>query len=288
MRWQRKPPTPEALLTKSIRDYSPQIKTLEAIHTRRNALTPIVDCSYCGKPFKRSKCAIRERNYCSKECSNLGKGPFISKSTKGKIISEAQKDKLRQYSGEKSAAWKGGKPSCKVCGKEINHGSQYCLSHKHLLWTQEKWDAAHNGVREKLTGKMPKNTSTPGKFGNITRGWYEVNGIKMFFRSKWEVNYAFYLNFLVRQKQIKKWEYEADVFVFEKIQFGTRSYRPDFKVTRIDGEIEYHEVKGWMTPKSKTQIKRMGIYFPEVNLIVVSRKEYGVICKQVGKMLGCI
>ena len=79
----------------------------------------------------------------------------------------------------------------------------------------------------------------PGAFCNIKRGYFDINGKKMFFRSKWEANYACYLDFLVKQKQIKKWEYEPDCFIFEEIKFGTRSYRPDFKVTNNDGSVIY-------------------------------------------------
>ncbi len=124
-----------------------------------------------------------------------------------------------------------------------------------------------------------------GKFGNIKRGYFNINGKRIFFRSKWEANYALYLNFLIRQKQIKKWEYEKDVFIFHKIKFGTRSYRPDFKVINNDKNIEYHEIKGWMTPKSKTQMKRMKKYYPEIKLILIEKDSYMDIKNKVGKML---
>ena len=124
-----------------------------------------------------------------------------------------------------------------------------------------------------------------GKFGNIKRGWFKIEDKEMFFRSKWEANYVLYLNFLIKQLQIKKWEYEKDVFIFDKIKFGTRSYRPDFKIFNNDGNIEYHEIKGWMTPKSKTQLNRMRIYYPKIKLIIIDRKIYDDIVKKVGKAL---
>ena len=127
---------------------------------------------------------------------------------------------------------------------------------------------------------MPKNTMKPGKYGNIARGWFDINGRKMFFRSKWEANYALYLDFLVNKKKIAKWEYESDVFVFEKIKFGTRSYRPDFKIYNTDSTIEYHEIKGWMDKKSATQIKRMRKYFPDIYLRVIMAAEYLKLSKQ--------
>ena len=124
-----------------------------------------------------------------------------------------------------------------------------------------------------------------GKFSNVKRGYFDINGERLFFRSKWEANYALYLNFLIKQNQINKWEYEKDVFIFEKIQFGTRSYRPDFKIYKNDGSFEYHEIKGYMTQRSKTQIKRMAKYFPEVMLILITSKEYKELKSKIGSLL---
>lgn len=50
------------------------------------------------------------------------------------------------------------------------------------------------------------------------------------------------------------------------------SYLPDFRVTKNNGTKEYHEVKGWYDPKSKTKINRMRIYFPEVKLLLIDVK----------------
>jgi len=176
-----------------------------------------------------------------------------------------------------SIALKGKKQSKEAIKKRFESRKGY----KHSLETKKKMREAHIGEKnpmfgKKFTnahkkklgdakrGKMPHSMMRPGKFGNVQRGWFNINGKRMFFRSKWEVNYALYLDFLVKQNEIKRWEYEKDVFIFEKINFGTRSYRPDFKVTNNNGSVEYHEIKGWMTPKSKTQLKRMTKYYPEI------------------------
>jgi len=120
---------------------------------------------------------------------------------------------------------------------------------------------------------------------NVKRGYYDINGKNMFFRSKWEANYALYLDFLVKQKQIQKWEYEKDTFVFEKIKFGTRSYKPDFKIYNDIRLIEYHEVKGYMTARSKTQLKRMKKYYPDIKVVLIDKEVYEDIKKKLGKML---
>jgi len=191
----------------------------------------------------------------------IERGKKISKSLKGKPKSKEHVQKLKGIIP---------KP---------NQGFQ--KGHKNYL-TKE--------VRLKMsktrTGKMPLNMQRDGKFGNVARGWYEINGKKMFFRSKWEVNYALYLDFLKKQGEIKKWEYEASVFIFHKIQFGTRSYRPDFRVTNNDNSIEYHEVKGWMDKKSATKLKRMRIYYPKVKLILIEKDGYHDLVKKIGRLVG--
>lgn len=105
-----------------------------------------------------------------------------------------------------------------------------------------------------------------------------------FFRSRWEANYARFLNLLKSQGEIAGWEYEPDTFWFEKIRRGVRSYTPDFKVTAKDG-CYYVEVKGWMDPKSKTKIKRMAKYHPDIDLRVVDAKAYQEIARKMGRAI---
>lgn len=101
-----------------------------------------------------------------------------------------------------------------------------------------------------------------------------------YFRSAWEANYARYLNFLVKQKAIIGWEYECQTFWFETIKRGVRSYKPDFKVKNNDGSHEWHEVKGWMTPKGATAIKRFKKYYPDEKHILVDAKWFASAKKQ--------
>ena len=137
-----------------------------------------------------------------------------------------------------------------------------------------------------LAGKMPKNIMFGNNhYPNVQRGEYECSKGSVYFRSKWEANYALYLDWLIAQKQIKAWEYEADMFMFEQIKLGTRSYRPDFKVFTNDGLFEYHEVKGYMDSKSKTKLKRMAKYYPEVKLILIDKDYYADLKKKIGRML---
>ena len=108
-----------------------------------------------------------------------------------------------------------------------------------------------------------------------TRGGKREDLDNTYFRSAWEANFARYLNFLVENGDIMKWVYEPDTFEFTEIKRGTRSYTPDFKVfDSVDAEPYYYEVKGWMDAKSKTRLIRMAKYYPDVKVIVIGKKEY--------------
>ena len=119
--------------------------------------------------------------------------------------------------------------------------------------------------------------NSPVKF---LRGHYDINGDDFFFRSKWEANYALYLNFLIKQGQIKSWEYEPQIFYFLKIKRGTRSYTPDFKVWVSGAIYEWHEVKGYMDAASNTKLKRMALYYPAEHIKLIQRPLYNEILKK--------
>jgi len=103
----------------------------------------------------------------------------------------------------------------------------------------------------------------------------------LFVRSAWEANYARYLDWKQKQGVVHRWEYEPDTFAFHEIRRGLRLYTPDFKVWDTeDAEPYYVEVKGWMDPKSKTRLKRMAKYYPDVEIRVVGAREYRVLSRQ--------
>ena len=103
----------------------------------------------------------------------------------------------------------------------------------------------------------------------------------VYFRSSWEANYARYLKWLVAQGEIVTWKYEPRRFIFEAIKLGTRSYTPDFQVFLSKENYQWHEVKGWMDPKSATRLKRMAKYFPDETIIVID-KEWFIQAKHTG------
>jgi len=116
-------------------------------------------------------------------------------------------------------------------------------------------------------------------------GWREIGEKRKFYRSKWEANYARYLEWLKRNNQIIDWQHECKTFWFEGIKRGCVSYLPDFLVIDLDNSESYHEVKGWMDDRSKTKLKRMAKYYPEVKLLVIASKEYKELTKKMSAII---
>lgn len=121
--------------------------------------------------------------------------------------------------------------------------------------------------------------------GSWKAGWREVGLQRCYFRSRWEANYARYLEWLRGIGEIASWEHEAHVFWFEGIKRGCVSYLPDFKVTNPNGSVEWHEVKGWMDARSKTTLARMAKYHPNEKLVVIREKQYKEIGRKVSSLV---
>lgn len=182
--------------------------------------------------------------------------------------------------------------------KNNDHPQGY-LGKNHSIETKEKisnksknmWS---NMTEDKLAEITMKHVKTRHKNGTLypnrskctwKQQWATVGGVRKYFRSQWELNYAYYLEWLKSKGQIKSWEHEPETFWFDGVKRGCVSYLPDFKVTENNGSIVYHEVKGWMDDRSKTKIKRMAKYHPDVKLIVIDSKAYASLSKDVSGLV---
>ena len=149
---------------------------------------------------------------------------------------------------------------------------------------KQMWVNMSEETRERISKAASINGSKAGMNrlnASWKQGWREIGGINKYYRSRWEANYARYLEWLKKNNQILSWKHEPHTFWFEGIKRGCMSYLPDFEVTELDGKIIFHEVKGWMDDRSKTKIKRMAIYHPDVKLIVIDGKGYKAIEKKI-------
>lgn len=115
--------------------------------------------------------------------------------------------------------------------------------------------------------------------GSWKAGWREIDDKRHYFRSRWEANYARYLQWLKLRGDILDWEYEPETFWFDKIKRGVRSYLPDFRVHELNGTKPLHEVKGWMDARSRTTLRRMAKYHPGEKIILIREKEYRAISR---------
>lgn len=166
-------------------------------------------------------------------------------------------------------------------GKNHSEETKKIMSEKH-----KKLPPMSEETKQKISDTHKKNfleNNFNKKQNNYSRskmGYYDIDGEIMFFRSSWEPVYAKFLNILIKTKVVDCWEHESETFWFNEIKRGVRSYTPDFKVFFKNGEIEYHEVKGWMDDRSKTKISRMKKYHPEVKLVLIDQKIFNQLKKQ--------
>lgn len=246
-------------------------------------------CSHCGKDFISNR---KRTKFCSRECSlgsrrgNLNsswKGgkvrricgtcgieyesfPSINKRFCSKKCSQPGKGK----SGKLNPNWRGGGAQlvCPNCNKEFNVAPSQVNT---KVYCSRECFFAHSFQHSSKRWKT--------KFGMSGTKSGKRADLGIFVRSAWEANYARYLNFLQGIGAVASWGYEEETFEFP-VKRGTRSYTPDFKVKWNDGSVEYHEVKGWMHPKGKTALDRMGRYHPGIKIILIGQKEYRALSRQ--------
>lgn len=155
----------------------------------------------------------------------------------------------------------------------------------------DSWVNKTDEDKAQQTMKMMKTRVQNGTYTNERKGttwkaaWREIGGVRKYYRSKWEANYAYYLEWLKVNGHIKSWLHEPKTFWFEGVKRGCVSYLPDFYVVENDGSEAYHEVKGWMDARSKTKIKRMAKYHPNTTLIVIDSKAYKELAKKVSAIV---
>lgn len=133
----------------------------------------------------------------------------------------------------------------------------------------------------------PRNL--PDSYTRSKQAWRTIGGKRHFYRSKWEQNIACYLQTLQTAGHLTDWHYEPDTFWYHQISRGIRSYTPDFRLHwKKQGLVEYWEVKGIMDSKSRTKIKRLKKYYPDVKLKVIGKREYSRISKNAHYIAGWI
>jgi hypothetical protein len=190
--------------------------------------------------------------------------------------SRTSNDRIKKLTGERTKRMfcENGHPRGMLGKKHSEEAKEAIGKSSVALWASMTSDQKSAKTLLMLRTKIERygTLAIPRPNASWKAGWREIGDGKKYYRSRWEANYARYLQFLKEQGEILSWEHEPTTFWFEKIKRGCRSYLPDFRVVNKNGTEEYHEVKGWMDDRSKTKIKRMAIYYPKVVLRVLDAK----------------
>lgn len=198
-------------------------------------------CAGCGAQFALTRTSGKGQ-YCSRACARRAIG--VSTMAKNRRAQSPTSNK------------------CAKCGATFpaapSHHRKYC---------SQKCSCDDADLKTRRVVTMRTNGTSPKGYSRGSAAWIELGGKRLYARSRWEANYARYLEWLKQRGEIIEWEHEPHTFWFEKIKRGVRSYLPDFRVTLHAG-IQWHEVKGWMDAKSKTKLKRMNKYYPRETVLV--------------------
>ena len=204
---------------------------------------------------------------------------------RSKIRKYATKEERNAASSERMIAWhkknphpRGmlGKTHSEPFKKEMSKRLKKAWKDPNHKFNSEEF---RDNLSERMSSQMVKRIKKGGNIYSSAKGGTRTD-LGFYVRSRWEANVARYLKYLQEKGSIYKWEYEPDTFWFEGIKRGTRSYTPDFKIwEKSDSKPYYWEVKGYMDPKSKTRLKRMEKYHPEVKIHLIMQKEYSSITK---------
>jgi hypothetical protein len=211
-------------------------------------------CAFCGIEYWH-----KANSTCGPECATKAMGR----------ITEAK-------SAAHKTMWKNNPHPRGMLGKNHTEGARRRMGASHSeRWANMPAEEIEEHVMKVQRGRRAAGVTAVHRHGASWKAaWREIGGKRKYYRSRWEANYARYLQWLKEQGSIEDWSHESDVFWFEGIRRGVVSYLPDFKVTTISGSVEYHEVKGWMDSRSRTTIKRMAKYHPTVRLVVADKDVY--------------
>ena len=158
---------------------------------------------------------------------------------------------------------------CKDCGVQISKNAKRCFSCAAIA---KRGKSVSPSTQWKV-GEMPAS-HLRDNFGNK----YNVSPAHMrtyknvVYHSKMEADYAAYLDLLINTGEIKEWSSQF-AFPIEVKGNLIAKYFCDFKVTKPDGTLEYHEVKGHATElyKLKRQLVEL---LHGVEIIEIKQKDF--------------
>jgi hypothetical protein len=167
-----------------------------------------------------------------------------------------------------------------------NNETRKKIAEKSTLFWMRITKKEYNDLLIKRAKAMVNNNNKTGLVGDKKKTWKSqwqtIGGKRNYFRSEWEVKYAYYLEYLKNNNKINDWEYESKVFFFKNSK--VIMYRPDFTVYDLNNKITYHEVKGWFDERSIEIFKLIKEQYPKINLIVIDKSKYKPIEKFINQL----
>lgn len=265
----------------------------------------ILKCAQCGVEF--AAYPSRSRKFCSPECAysnqeRITRIANLQRKKRGSKICPGCGNEFQlrtgggtTYCSQSCAAAHVGKrtmaanrkvsprtkfvkTTCPTCGKEF----EYWSSSKRIYCSSSCSGNNPDRVTKIVISRRSKVQENC--YSRCRRGWVELGTRRFYAKSRWEANYGRYLEWLRSNGQIADWEYEPETFWFHGIKRGVLSYLPDFRVVSNDGRVVFHEVKGWMDPKSKTRLRRMTKYHPSTSVLVLDSQWF----KNNSKMMAAV
>ncbi|WP_040263705.1 DUF1064 domain-containing protein [Pseudomonas massiliensis] len=245
----------------------------------------IVDVAAVSAAIGKSKFAVYIR------ASRLGLGDYSrpiveERKVRTKMFEDAEERRAHLSAVRKRLVAERGHPR-HMAGKKHTDATKALLSQASIRANAAKTPEQKMAAVMKAAKTRVANGThiRPRPNASWKAGWREIGGVRKYYRSKWEANYAHYLEWLKQQGQIASWAHEPKTFWFEGVKRGCVSYLPDFLVIENDGREAFHEVKGWMDARSATKIKRMAKYHPDVTLIVIDSSAYGKLKTKVSRIV---
>lgn len=161
------------------------------------------------------------------------------------------------------------------------------ISEKSIKSQKEITESGRRGEISKkiLNTRFNSGTYSPERQKTTWKsGWRQIGDVLKYFRSRWEANYARYLQHLKEQNLIIDWKHEPKLFWF-KVKGKETSYLPDFKVILLSNEVQYREVKGWMDERSITKIQGFIANNPLIRLSVIQADWFKGNSKQMAQLI---
>lgn len=145
-------------------------------------------------------------------------------------------------------------------------------------WRKKTQEEKENHIKKQILNRLKKR----GTLTNNNRAkcswkarWRKIGDKKIFLRSRWEANYARYLEYLKQNKRIIDWDYETQTFLFKNgREDRCFAYVPDFEILTKSRDVVFHEVKGWYDERSRIKIKKMRQEYPSITLKLIRERQY--------------